>query len=234
MSPRVMMMSLWRNDAGRRLDERIEHLLSKNYPNLRWVWVVGDSEDGTESALREIAKSNLMIEVVRADTGIEGSEPHDRLRRLSQSASVGLDQARLQDRYIVVHESDIISPVDVVERLLATGKCPVAGWPVLTCQDGTKIFYDTWAYRREGVKFSNTLPYHFCYRADELFQVDSVGTVWMFHAQDARAGVRCEKLAAVELCRKLKELGRTIWVDPTLEVFQRPDLWVPQPHPKES
>jgi len=231
-NPRVMMLSLWRNDEGRQLPDRIAQLLLKSYPELRWVWVVGDSADGTEERLRRVARTVKGIEVVKADTGIVGDEPGTRMRRLSLTASAGLDRVRPEDDYVLIHESDIISPHDLVERLLATGKCPVAGWPVLGGQSGG-IFYDTWAYRKDGRKFSNEPPHHPAYRPDQLFEVDGVGTVWMFHAEDVRAGVRCEALAAVELCQKLRARGRRIWVDPTLVVVQPLDLLIPHAHPKE-
>lgn len=231
-----MMMSLWRDDVGRRLVERMGHLLSKSYPFLRWVWVVGDSSDETERYLQDavwVYSGQAAIEVVRADTGISGSEPPERMLRLSRSASAGLDRVRPEDDYVIIHESDILSPPNLVERFLATGKCPVAGWPVLG-DPSTGAFYDTWAYRKDGHKFSNSPPYHASYQPDRPFEVDGVGTVWMFHADDVRAGVRCETLAAVELCQKLRARGREIWVDPTIVVVQPRDLLIPHMHPKEA
>ena len=51
-APKVVLLSLWRDDTGRHLEARVAHLLGKTYPALRWLWVVGDSADGTEDALR--------------------------------------------------------------------------------------------------------------------------------------------------------------------------------------
>jgi hypothetical protein len=227
--PRVVMMSLWRNDVQRQLNERVAHLLGKSYPNLRWVWVVGDCEDDTEKHLRALALAawDKSIEIVRHDTQIAGEEPETRLRRLSLTANAGFDRVRDDDDYWLIHESDINSPVNLVERFLETGKCPVAGWPWLG-EAGSKTFYDIMAYRKNGAMFSNNPPYSECYRDDELFEVDSFGTVYMFHAQDVRDGLRCEDRAVLEICDGLKERGRRLWVDPTIEVLQPLDLWVPQ------
>lgn len=229
--PQVVMLSLWRNDSSRDFLDRVSHLLSKSYPRLRWVWVVGDSRDLTETLLRDVAKGHnghRSIEVVRADTGIEGDEPEARLRRLSLTASAGLDAVKPEDDYVLIHESDLISPVDLVERFLETGKSPIAGWPVLA-----DVFYDIWAYRgKDGVKFRNLPPYHESYKPDAIFEVASVGSCWMFRAEDALAGVRCEKWAAVELCQKLKRLGRRIWVDPTIRIEQPMGLYVARRPPK--
>lgn len=226
--PRVVMMSLWRNDAQRQLDERVAHLLGKSYPNLRWVWVVGDCDDDTEKRLYDwaIKKIDKDIEIVRHDTAVIGNEPSIRLRRLSLTANAGLDRVRPDDDYWLIHESDIRSPVDLVERFLETNKCPVAGWPWLG-DDEFRCFYDTWAYRIGGKHLDNVTL-----KPAEGFYADSVGTVWMCHAEDLRAGVRCESAATVELCNKLRERGREIWVEPNIEVVQPYDLWVPQKAPK--
>lgn len=246
--PQVVMLSLWRNDSSRNFTDRVSHLLSKSYPRLRWVWVVGDSRDLTETLLRDVAKGHnghRSIKVIRADTGIEGDEPEARLRRLSLTANAGLEAIRPEDDYVLIHESDLISPVDLVERFLESGKSPIAGWPVLS-----DVFYDIWAYRgTDGVKFTGLPPYHEAYKPDAVFEVASVGSCWMFRAEDAlpsassgqapsapfgSGGVRCEKWGAVELCRKLKRLGRRIWVDPTIRIEQPMGLFVARRPPKDE
>jgi len=134
------------------------------------------------------------------------------------------------DDFVVIHESDILSPYDVVERFVAhakAGRCPIAGWPTLTFPSGYTQFYDIWGYRKAGRLFHNDPPYHSCYNPTEPFEVDSVGTVWMLPAEDIRRGVRCYQNGAVELCQKLRANGRRIWVDPTLVVEQPYDLTPP-------
>lgn len=227
--PRAVMISLWRNDADRRIKDRADRLLSKTHPNMRWLWLVGDSGDRTWEALRNIHASacgGKEVDIFRYDTGIVGEDPQTRRRRLSLSVNETLNRVLPDDEFVVWHESDLISPPDIVERLIGTGKCPVAGWPILHTPGGI-MFYDIFAYRKDGVKFSNLPPYHECYRPDRPFTVDSVGSVWMFHAMDARAGVRCFEDACVELCTKLRGFGREIWVDPSIPIVQPADLWVP-------
>lgn len=238
----IVLMSLWCNDVQKNLEQRARHLLAKSPPapifdsgdggsayafDLRWVWVVGDSQDDTEAQLHEIARqyAQLDIEIVHHDTGIWGEDPHTRLRRLSQTTNAGLERVRPDDVYWIIHESDLQSPPTLVELFLAMGECPVAGWVTL----GT-MFYDTFAYRKDGVMFSNHAPYHACYRADGLFEVDSVGSCWMFHAEDVRDGVRCGEWAVLDLCRQLKERGRRFWVDPRIPIVQPVELWVSRGH----
>lgn len=225
--PRVVLCSMWRNDCARRLVDRVDHLLAKSesYPNMRWVWVVGDSTDHTTDALWTLTTKYPVTIVDIGSTGIEGEDVPTRLRRLSETGNEWwnwIDDAE----YVMIHESDILSPANVVNRMVAhaeRGKCPIAGWPTLTLQ-GRKLFYDVWAYRKDGVLFTNNAPYHSCYRPDTVFEVDSFGSVYLFHAEDVPL-VRFHDRAVLDLCRQLREQGRTLYVDPTLEVIQPADLW---------
>lgn len=237
--PGVAMLSLWRNDADRQLEERALRLLAKSYPALRWVWVVGDSTDDTYKRLREVlnlARFGRRVDLLQIDTGILGEDPATRRRRLGATANAWLDMVREDDAYLLVHESDLISPLDVVERLLAhvrAGRCPVAGWPILPIGGGQSLFYDIWAYRKDGQMFSNYPPFSACYRPDQPFEVDSVGSVWMFEAADARkqpdgtSGARFGDEACLTMCAELRAMGRRFWVDPQLVIVQPTELWVP-------
>lgn len=226
----VVMISQWRDDAGRRLYERAAHLLAKTYPDLRWIWVVGDCEDDTETQLRMIAataaQQGKSVDIVRHDTGIVRQDHADRFRAAGLSMNAGLDRVRDSDTYVCIHESDLQTSHGIIQQLLKAQRCPIAGWPYLE-SGGPVFFYDSWAYRRDGVRFTNAPPYHSCYRESEVFEVDSVGSVWVMHAEDIRAGVRCDAEGCLDLCRGMRARGRTIWVDPRVAVMQPTDLWVP-------
>lgn len=228
---KVVMASIWRNDAARNLEDRVGRLLSKTHPNMRWLWLVGDSSDGTYSALQKALldrrEKKEEIDIFVSDSGIAGDDHATRLRRLSVAVNDVFNRVEPEDEYLLWHESDLISPPDIAERLLATGKCPVAGWPILRTQGGI-MFYDVFAYRRDGVKFSNLPPYHSCYRPDRPFTVDSAGSVIMFRAEDVgHGGVRCQTEALIEICNGLRAMGREIWVDPSIPIVQPGDLWTP-------
>lgn len=231
--PRVVMCSMWKDDCNRRIVDRVEHLLAKaeTYPALRFVWVVGDSTDDTTRALANLSMGYDNARIVDiGDTGIVGSGMATRLRRLSETGNEWWNWCDGGfDGYVMIHESDILSPPDVVNQLVAhaeRGRCPIAGWPTIKLrgEQGVAYFYDTWAYRKDGVRFENDVPYHACYRYPEPFTVDSFGTMYMFHAEDVPL-VRFENNAVLDLCRQLREQGRDLWVDPTLKVEQPRDLW---------
>lgn len=220
--PSVVILSFWRDDMAKRIEERTQHLLSKSYGNLRFVWVTGDNSDDTEGYLRSIAAKDKRVSVIRFDSGMEGEEPNLRLERLSRTADVGLQAIRKGDVYGVIHESDLVTPVDVIEQFIATGKDVVGGSVWLG-----NLFYDTFVYRIDGVRFTNEAPYHPKYNPNEMFQLDSVGSCWMF---PARSGVRCTKWGCLEMCDNLREQGYTIWCNPLIRVIQPIDLWVSRGH----
>lgn len=227
--PSVVMCSMWKDDAWRDIGNRTRHLLAKaeSYPNVRWLWVVGDSTDETSQVLRELTCANDRVTVLDiGNTGIKGDDMESRLRRLSVTANHYFKYTDGAD-YVLIHESDIVSPPNLVNLLVANaerGICPVAAWPTLEIRPGHKILYDVWALRKDGKRFNHTYPYHPAYKADKPFVVDSAGTVLMFHAEDA-GNVLMDKQAILDLCWHLRELGRTIWVDPTIEVVQPMEFW---------
>jgi hypothetical protein len=223
--PQFVLLSLWRNDSARQLAARAQHLLQKTYPHRRYVWVVGDTDDDTTAQLRAVAERSAE-DITLVDIGAT-SATFDRLARLSVTANAGLDLVQSEDDYWLIHESDLQSPPDLLERFLAhlrEGRECLAGWPTLT-MNGANLFYDTFAYRRDGQMFRNTAPYHPCYRPDAPFEVDSFGSVYLFPAEDVRAGMRCGRRACLDLCQWAKDHGRRLWVDPTLEIVQPADLW---------
>ncbi|MCC6454192.1 MAG: glycosyltransferase [Caldilineaceae bacterium] len=226
--PAVVLCSLWRNDEKRRLVDRVEHLLAKSetYPNLRWVWCVGDSKDDTAKALEELS-TGYDVSIIHHDTGIRGEAMSTRTRRLSEAANAMLGGVKETDDYVLVHESDLVSPGDVVKRMVAhaqAGRCPIAGWTTLEVRPGQTVFYDTWGTRKDGVRFTNHAPYHVAYTADAPFTVDSFGSVFMFEAKDVEH-INMTTGGVLDLCKQLKEQGRELWIDPRLPIVQPVDLW---------
>ena len=224
------MLSLWRNDSLRDLEFRAKHLLSKSYPALRWAWVVGDSDDDTYQRLLAIINEVhpwRQVELLRHTTGIPGNDPPQRRKRLSASANFGLSLLTAEDDYFLMHESDLRSPANLVEIFLdhaQAGRCPIAGWPVLPVRPGLALFYDIWAYRKDGAMFTNEPPFHACYNPDAPFEIDSFGSCWLAEAGDMRT-MRFGDLAVLDVCRQMQATGRHLWVDPKLTIVQPPALW---------
>lgn len=227
--PRVVILSMWANDVERGLEARVNHLLAKTYANLRYVWVVGDSQDDTENLLHQyrIAHMDKAIAIVRYDSNIADDNPNPRLMRVSLAANAGLKTVKMNDVYWLIHESDLITPVDVAERLMAHGKDVIGGWVTL---GDTDTFYDSYVYRKDGVRFNNHAPFHACYKPNEVFELDSIGSCWLFPAKAIRDGMHCDTHGALQLCEWLKAHHYSIWCDPTTRVIQPVELWSSRQH----
>lgn len=227
--PRVLMCSMFMNDAWKSLGQRLRHLLAKaeSYPAVRYLWVVGDSTDETAAVLREQTCGREDVTILEITTGIVGDDPESRLRRLSATANHYLRHVQPSDDYLLICESDILSPPDLVNRFVADaerGICPVAAWPIINLVKGEVWCYDIAVLRKDGVRFTNRPPYHQAYQADRPFVVDSFGTCFMFAAEDAPY-VHMDKRAVLDLCWHLREQGRTLWVDPEIICEQPIDLF---------
>lgn len=236
-TPQVCMLSFWRDDEGREIQHRMDILLDKTYPNTRYLWAVGDSSDRTEQILQERAAKDNRITVVNVTTGILGNDLDTRLRRLSVTTSKALGHLLPTDDYLIIHESDLISPPDLVERLLSTPGDVKAGWVLLSDANATDscIFYDTWAYiGLDGQNFKNGAPYHPSFKPDQVFEVEAVGSVWMAPAADFHGehAIRCDRYAVRDLMRQLRQRGRRVFVDPTIRITQPTNLWVAYAHAK--
>ena len=227
---RVTICSLWRNDAARNLEWRARHLAAKRdaWDNLRLIWVTGDCADNTFDRLTQLAIDNgwlKWVKVINRDSGILGADMPSRLRRLSATCNECLRHMGKSD-YMIGHESDLVTPADLVPRFMAhaeAGRAPIAGWPTLTYQ-GFKMFYDVWAYRKDGRRFNNFEPYHPSVNGHGLFTVDSFGSCYMVATGDL-AGFKFTDQGVLDLCAHLRGLGRQLWVDRTIEVVQPAALW---------
>lgn len=228
----IQVLSLWRNDADRNIEARVRHLLGKRstFHDVEWLWGVGDCTDHTLQALTDATLDvvgdglavKLIANIVQCDTGIEGESIGARRYRMSAAATI-LFQAISEDAdYILMHESDLISPGTVIDRLLLSKPGPpVAGWPVIN-MDGAELFYDVWAYRNlEMQMFSQKQA-----RPSGVFEVGSFGSVWLAPADLVRNRV-LDIHCIVGLCRKWTSEGVRLWCNPSIKIIQPLELWSP-------
>ena len=227
---KILILSFWSNDEERLVRERARHLLSKahyTHHAVTYLWAVGDSSDETETILREMSAEGAVI-VVNVDTGIDGSDLATHRRRFAASANAAfaalppaLDGC---DDFVCLHESDLLSPSDVLDRLydLSTSHGgPSSGWPTIDlCAPTGPQFYDIYAYRHlSGTCFTPQEP-----RPDAPFRVSSFGSVWMAPVRLV-GGRSMSDDCIVDLCRQWCEEGVKLWCDPHLSIEQPTNLW---------
>lgn len=228
----IQILSLWRNDATSHLIKRANHLLHKtSEQGVSWLWGVGDCTDQTAALLEAHAArmvGDVLVRVVNVDTGIVGEDAATRRARGSASASQLFHQLDPLADYAMLHESDLVSPDNVADELLAAGDgVPMAGWPVIQL-NGRFQFYDIWAYRdMTGNPFLPEKPYSPQYTRVGPFRLRSFGSVWVIPAAILRDRTITTE-AVVELCGQWAAEGIELWCDPRVSVVQPVELWEAQ------
>ncbi len=225
---RVCIMSLFRNDENRQLEARVQHLTAKaehTDHEVSFLWCVGDSTDATYQGLlpHTLTLAPQQVRIVQAESGVgPGEDMPTRRRRFSSNANALFAVIPEDADYVLLHESDIQSPDNIVDRLF-NNFLPCAAWPVLEL-NGQDQFYDTWAFRQvDGERFPSWAKAP--HAGDVPFEVGSFGTVWMAPAPLVRDRVISE-LCVVDLCRQWSAEGHQLWCDPRIVVRQPAALWV--------
>jgi hypothetical protein len=247
-------VAMWMADTGKHMFRRCEHLLAKQGVSA-WVWVVRPTNDCTAKLLGAVRdgspvpvmlieeqhgqpEDRIMSVSIAADIG------------LNAALSAGADRV-LYHESDLISDDDIVAKLSgVLDASPAAGI--VGGWPCLASKgmpeslrlfpgdarlgeclslnvDDSEptlpFFYDSWGYRHEGKRFASVPPYSPCYRADEPFMLDSVGSVALIDCEYLRRGARMEVDGFVGLCSRIRTLGGEVWCDPRVLVSQPLELW---------
>ena len=232
---RTIGLATWMADSGRHMVRRMTHLLGKEDVD-KWVWIVRPTNDNTVNMLRMYEQQHPD----RVCVLLEDWHPNeDRIVGLSCLGDHGINKAlQMGAERLLIHESDLLTPINVVSLLRETRAACVGGWPILAggklppflllTPDATlleePIFYDTWGYRAGGVRFKNSAPYHEVYQP-RPFRLDSVGSVALIDCEYLRGGARFFPGAFVTLCESIRGLGGEVWCDPRVPVVQPVELW---------
>lgn len=237
---KTVCMSMWYGDAGKHLADRATHLLAKKGVD-RWVWTCRPHNDMTVEMLKSVAvRARKFVEIIVEEV----AQSPDRLPRLSAAADNMLRSLTDKDDLVLFHESDLRTKdtvaIDLRSTMSRSAAAVVGGWPMLShhpdhpdlaldVPEPTRLeepfFYDTWGYRFNGSRFGNVPPYSSCYRPDEPFQLDSVGSVALIDVSYIRRGAAFGSYGFVELCERVRALGGTVWCDPLVPVVQPLELW---------
>lgn len=236
---KIVCISMFYRDAGKHLADRLTHLYGKKGVS-RYIHKVKPGPDCTPAIIESVAnRLGAEIDMILEDEPDYG----DRLATLSAAGDVALDAVRGDDDLVLWHESDLFSDDDIAERLMTAVEKPAAigAWPWLSHCPGRQdlglpgrhrtllpepIFYDTWGYRKDGVRFGNQPPHHQCFTLDRPFRLDSVGSVVLIDAAYIRRGARMRGNGLVGLCADIRRMGGEVWCDPRVPVVQPTELWV--------
>lgn len=187
---------------------------------LRCVWGEGDSTDQTRAALAA-ARTMWLTTIVDCTHGgpVYGSIEHE--QRFRQLAYVGnqIWAAIPEDTDAVIYvESDLIWEPATLVKLLDWLTTLPAVVPMIMDSPPAETFYDVWAFRRNGIRFTKRFPFHADFWPHDLMWLDSAGSCMALRFRLAQ-GLHFPDDCFVGFCRLLYEQGGELWLDPTLTVF---------------
>jgi FkbM family methyltransferase len=229
--PKVLVAFLVRN-GEKWLNRFLRCLDSLDYPKgkLKIAIVEGNSEDASWNLLNNFAvgHQNVWLNKYEINTDLQ------RYRRLAVLRNKLIDQILTDEKYVLWLDSDLTEfSSSLLKDLINRNGDVVAPYALI---EGTDNFYDTLAFRKDGLKFS-FLPSDkgviYCTQNEkgaligplpsDVFEVDSVGTCMLVNADVYRKGVRFPESDVeseqVLFCDAARKNGFRVLADPRVKVF---------------
>lgn len=207
----------------------LQTLLQKRGDHLTLILGYGDSTDGTEAALFDECSNRfcaLLVDVSHGGPVFASIEDPVRFRQLAYVGNRLLEHVPRDADVVGIVESDLIWDAQTMVQLIEDLEHlpPPFGAVAPMVMDGPNSFYDVFAFRRGGVRFTKKPPYGpFTIAPDPLCinleWIDSAGSVLFMDAELARKARFGERDAIVSFCRQINWHGGSIWLDTQAKVI---------------
>lgn len=202
------------------------HNLEKEYKDIVYIFIEGDSSDNTYGVLRNwlTPKKNYILKKVdrkhrpfAKDRNQKRTIYFAELRNMLIDLSLSIPEVK----EILMIDANYGWKGDLISSLRDTDS-DIAAPLVLMHRNHDKkyIFYDTWAFRKDGRQFSQFQPYAIGL-GSEPFELDSVGGGYLIKRDVLEKGVRyngdrdCEH---VGFCKMAKDMGFSIKINPKIYI----------------
>lgn len=191
--------------------DSLQELLLKRNDSLSLVLGYGDSNDGTEKALLDETQGRLSASLHDVSHGGPhfGSIVHpERFRQLAFVYNSLWEKIPESSDVVGLVESDLIWRADQLMLLIDKMEYDVVLSPLVLHLD--ERFYDTYAFRMDGINFKNEKPYHPNLIQPEVssrryYLMDSVGSVVFMKYSLAKQLTWPEEDVIVGLCRQITQ-----------------------------
>lgn len=226
----VTILSIFRNAVIylERYFEQMDGLqasLHERGDTLHLLLGYGDSIDGTGAALWDECSNRFSAHLVDVSHGGPhyGSIEHpDRFRLLAQVGNQLLGCIPPNADVVGIVESDLIWQAETILQLLEDLEHVDAVAPMVMDAIPADSFYDVFAFRRNGARFTKTPPFHPDLQpGSDLLEIDSAGSVLFLDADLARKARFTYDSAIVGFCKGIREQGASICVN-TQTAVQHP------------
>ena len=193
----------------------------------------GDSADDTEEALRSsLRRFNSIFKMRRFLKAEHGGQRYgsvdvdERWRNISFVCNALLAQIEeMPDHQVVLYvESDLIWDSETMLKLIDGLERQHTDAIVPLCiHQPTGLFYDTWGYRADAIRFTQHKPYHAMLAHDDgrtLYHIDSAGScIAMTYDVAKLARFDPPELGIVGFGNDMRQRGFRMMLDPTVSVF---------------
>jgi peptide chain release factor subunit 1 len=222
-------------DGEKWLTKFFKNLDKLDYPSqdLTFAIIEGNSQDGSWQMLSDFASKHegvwlKKIDLEETSTADRAEAVRKRASRLGVLRNKVIDEALKDEEYVFWLDSDIVEfPASLLRDLLKANVDIVAPYVLI---EGSGLFYDTLAFRKDGLKFAPDLGRVQTVTGavvgglpDSLFEVDSVGTCMLVRTAVYRKGVRFPdsdlESEQVGFCNLARKEGFRVFADPQVRVF---------------
>lgn len=201
--------------------------------DVQWIVAVGESSDNTAQMLEERAAflmgqvTNLRPKSSRDFFTVDGGpvfgsvDLQERWEHISRVCDSIFDRVGEDVDAMIYVESDLIWDASTMMALLShlgNSAAQIDAVSPMNFHQPNGHFYDTWGYRKDGVRFNATRPYHpgVNYR---MTQIDSAGSCIVMRGEVARTcRFKPAEHGIVGFCMDMQAHGYTHWLDPQLAV----------------
>ena len=221
---KVYLLSMFRNSTpymARYMDQFVllRNLLERRGDELHAIWTEGDSVDQTWMMLhKNMWHYGLNATILQMPHGgpVTHFEDPDRFARLDKIWRAMFRRIPEEADTVAIVESDLIwNPCDLV-TLIDYSTCGDIVTPITWLGP---LFYDTWACRRNGVRFGNEQPIHPDLNgADKWLELDSNGSCLVMPAHVARENKTTPEDELVGFCNSATANGVRVWLTPEINI----------------
>jgi hypothetical protein len=180
----------------------------------------GDSADGTGGVLFEECVHRFSARLVDVSHGgaVYGSIVHaQRFRQLAHVGNALWKNIPFDSDIVGLVESDLIWHSETLKELISEVHSGQIVAPMVMHLNG--LFYDRFAFVRNGINFKNERPFHPDLRPGiRYYDMESIGSVFFADAGVVRGLSWPEEDVVVGFCKQARERGATIVLDSYLKV----------------
>ena len=197
--------------------------LEKYHKDIVYIFIEGDSSDDTYNILQEwleLRKDYILKKIDRDKPRFPKDKSSERTIYFAELRNVLIDLVvTIPDiTEILMIDANYEWKGDLISSLRNVNADIVAPLVVINRENnGKHLFYDVWAFRKDGKQFSHYYPYVRGLDSGKPIKIDSVGGGYLIKRRVLDAKVRyngnkdCEH---VGFCRKARKKGFTIKINP--------------------